>query len=104
EGGGDVFALVFGGSAASDDLGERTLFGKQGLEELGRTHQVDAFIGEHLGNGAQKHICTAGAEVEKKLGEAPVRSDATEDLLVLDLACHHGGFHIFLVEDFNEAR
>ena len=64
--------------------------------------QRDAFVFEDLGDRAEQHVRVARAEVEQELGEAPVGADGGEDLLVLDLAGHHGAGDAFVLEGFDE--
>ena len=96
---GDVLLFFFVGCAAGEDAG----FGEERFEVSGRGDQLDAFVAENLGHRAEQHVGVAGAEVEEKLGEAPVGADAGEDLLVLDLAGHDGAGDAFGLKGFDEA-
>ena len=96
---GDVFLLVFGGGAAGEDAGG----GEERLEILRRGDELDAFVGENLGDGAEEHVGVSGAEIEEEFGEAPVGADGGEDLGVFDLAGHGGAGDAFALEGFDEA-
>ena len=93
------FCSSSSGCAEGEDAG----FGEERLEVLGGGDELDAFVAEDLGDGAEEHVGVAGAEVEEELGEAPVGADAGEDLLVLDLAGHDGAGDAFGLEGFDEA-
>ncbi len=95
----DVGELVLVGGAGGEGAG----FGEQGLEVLGGADELDAFVGEDLGDGAEEHVGVAGAEVEEEFGEAPVGADGGEDLLVLDLSGHGGAGDAFGFEGIDEA-
>jgi len=96
---GDVLPFVFAGGALGEDAG----FGEEGLEIVGGGDELDAFVTEDLGDGAEEHVGRAGAEVEEEFGEAPVGADGGEDLGVLDLAGHDGASDSGGLEDFDEA-
>ena len=83
---GDVLALVFGGGALGEDAG----LGEQRFKVLGGGDELDALVGEDLGDRAEQLVGSARAQVEKQLGETPVGTDAGEYLRVLDLAGHDG--------------
>ena len=63
---------------------------EQRFEVVRGGDELDAFVAEDLGDGAEQHVGVAGAEVEQEFGEAPVGADGGEDLRVLDLAGHDG--------------
>ena len=69
------------------------------MEEI----ELDALVGEDLGDRAEQHVGVAGAEVEEQFGEAPVGTNGGEDLRVLDLAGHHGAGDAFGLKGFDEA-
>ena len=89
---------VSSGARGGEDAGRR----KHGFEEGCRRDEVDAFVFEDLGDGAEQHVGVAGAEVEQEFGEAPVGADGGEDLLVLDLAGHDGAGDACGLEGFDE--
>ncbi len=51
---------------------------------------MDAFIGQHLGDGADQGIGIARGQGKQQLGQPPVGLDGAEDLLVLHLPGHNG--------------
>ena len=96
---GDVLALVVGGGALGEDAG----CGEQRFEVLGGGDQLDALVGEDLGDRAEQHVGVARAQVEEELGETPVGTDAGEYLRVLDLAGHDGAGDAGGLEGVDEA-
>jgi hypothetical protein len=96
---GDVFRFFFVGCATGEDAG----FREEGFEVLGGGDEFDAFVAEDFGDGTEEHVRVAGAEIEEEFGEAPVGTDAGEDLFVLDLAGHDGAGDTFILKSFDEA-
>jgi len=82
----DIFVFVFGWGA----LGKDARFGKQRFQILGGRDQLDAFVGQDLGDRTEQHVGVACAQVEEELSETPVWAEAGEYLGVLDLAGHNG--------------
>jgi hypothetical protein len=95
----DVLLFFFVRGAA----GQQACPGEEWFEVGRRGDQFNAFVGQDFGHCPQKHVGVAGAEIEKEFSEAPVGADAGEDLLVLDLACHHGTGDPFGLEGLDQA-
>ena len=58
---------------------------------------------QDLGHCSQQHISTAGAQVQQKLCQPPVRTNAGENLLVFNLTGHHGPGYALLPESLDQA-
>jgi len=95
---GDVLLFFFVGGAGGEDA----RLCEEGLQVGGGRDELDAFVAEDFCDCAEEHVGVAGAEVEEKLGESPVGTDAGEDLLVFDLAGHDGSGDAFGLEGFDE--
>ena len=85
-------------------LGQHALLGQHRLKECCGTDQIDAFVAEDFGYCIQQHVGRTGIEVKQQLGQAPVRTNAAEDLLVLHLAGHHSLLYAGFLEGFDKAR
>ncbi len=94
-------------SLSSSSLGARRVrtpgLREQRFEVGSGRDQLDAFVAENFGHGAEQHVGVAGAQVEQQLRQPPVGTDAGEDLLVLDLPGHDGAGDAFGLEGFDEA-
>src|SRR5512146_254886 len=95
---GNVGQLLLARCASGQDAG----LGKERLEIGGRVQECDAFILENLGYGANKRVGVAGGQRQQHLRETPVRADAAEDLLVLDLSGHYGALNALALEGLDE--
>ena len=95
----DVRGFAFIRRAARQDAFER----QQRPEKFRRVDQLDAFIFQHAGDGADQRIRIFRRQRKQQFREPPVRPDGAEDLVVLHLPGHHGVLHSFLMQQFDPA-
>ena len=94
-----VCSVSFGPAARQHAFGRQ-----QRLKQRCRAHQRDAFVREYLGHRADQRIRIAQRQCEQHLRQPPVRLDAAENPLVLDLPGHDGLRHAFCFERFDQLR
>src|SRR5208337_2264022 len=67
-------------------------------------HESDAFVREDFTDGADQRIRIARGQRKQQLGHTPVRLEAAENLLVLDLPGHDCARDAFALEGVDEPR
>ena len=96
--------MFFSSCSVGARSGYHAGFREQRFQQRRGIFQHDAFFGEHLSHRSQEGIRVSRAQREQELGQFPVRFDAREDLLVLDLSGHDGAVHAFALESLSKLR